>query len=87
MKTAPLCIALTMALAACDDIRPMRREPDQAKRSQIFQACLKAVPDGPRVTHTSDWADVVRACESAAYYQSMTCVENCRNDPTRRKEN
>ncbi|QEL26124.1 hypothetical protein FQV39_28590 [Bosea sp. F3-2] len=64
----------------------MRREPDQVKRAQIFQDCLKAVPEGPRVTHTSDWSQVVKACDSAAYYQSMVCVENCRLDPANRRK-
>lgn len=86
MKALMLPISLSLSLAACDELKHMRREPDQAKRAQIFQDCLRAVPEGPRVTHTSDWAQVVKACDSAAYYQSMTCVENCRLDPANRRE-
>jgi hypothetical protein len=86
MRAILFVVSIALALSACDEFRPMRREPDQAKRALIFQECLKAVPEGPRVTHTSDWSQVVKACDSAAYYQSMVCVENCRNDPAHRAE-
>ncbi len=44
---------------------------DQCLRARLFEQCLKALPAGPEATKYNDWDEVVAACESAAYYQSL----------------
>lgn len=46
-------------------------EADQCLRRRIFMECLGALPAGPQETKYNDWDEVVKACESAAYYQSL----------------
>jgi hypothetical protein len=63
---------LMMLLVGCN------REPryvDQEKRRIIFKECLTALPAGPQQTKYNDWDDVVQACETTAYYQSLTKVD------------
>lgn len=51
---------------------------DPETRNKIFERCLEKVPAGPQVTRYNDWAEVVGACDNAAYYQSKrVCVRNC----------
>jgi hypothetical protein len=66
-------LAAAMLLVACDN-KPWEptNGPDQCLRREIFQQCLAALPKGPDRTGTSsDWDEVVGACENAAYYQSQ----------------
>jgi hypothetical protein len=49
-------------------------ERNQELRTEIFMACLKALPAGPVATMYNDWDEVVSECESAAYYQSLRKV-------------
>lgn len=37
-------------------------------RERLFVQCMSLVPPGPRVTHYNDWAEVIDACDSRAYY-------------------
>lgn len=47
--------------------------PDQCLRQEIFKQCVANIPKGP--THLTaagnDWGEVISACQSAAYYQSI----------------
>lgn len=75
-------LVIVLLLSACNDKETgdSFNVIDQCLRQSIFQACLKAVPTGP--THTvasNDWDEVVEACESAAYYQSIQ-TRNGRKD-------
>lgn len=63
-------IALALALAACDGSIGVST-PDQCMRAELFSACLRALPAGPAAPQFSDWDEVVAACESAAYHQSL----------------
>lgn len=65
-------IALALALAACDGSTGVST-PDQCMRAELFSACLRALPAGPAAPQFSDWDwdEVVAACESAAYRQSL----------------
>lgn len=88
MKKAFISAAsvLTAVLAGCanSDGTPTINTtgPDQCMRREIFQQCLKALPAGPQAAKYNDWDEVVGACESAAYYQSLRKQEaikpNCR---------
>lgn len=55
-------------LVGCDDARI-----DQNKRSQVFIACLNAVHTDIKPTNQ---AEVVRACDDAAYFQSLRSRNN-----------
>ena len=64
-------IALTLALAACDGPIGVST-PDQCMRPALFASCMRALPAGPVVSQQyNDWDEVVAACESAAYRQSL----------------
>ena len=63
-------IALALALAACDGSIDVST-PDQCMRAELFSACLRALPAGPAAPQFRDWDEVVAACESAAYRQSL----------------
>lgn len=47
---------------------------DQCLRVELFQQCMQVIPAGPKVTHDNDWHEVIEACESAAYYQSLRTI-------------
>lgn len=68
-------IAAVALLAGCG--KPMEfAGPDQCLRAEIFQACMKALPQGPQQTKFNDWDEVVEACASTAYYQSVRLPEH-----------
>jgi len=69
MKAAVL-ILCAAALAGCDAPK-QDWGADQCLRAELFQQCLKALPAGPQSTQYNDWDEVVSACASAAYYQSL----------------
>ena len=54
-------VALALALAACDGSIGVST-PDQ---------CMRALPAGPVAPQYNDWDEVVTACESTAYRQSL----------------
>lgn len=74
MKRAA-AIAAVALLAGCGNGSGLSG-PDQCLRTQLFQACLKALPQGPQQTKFNDWDEVVKACESTAYYQSIRLPEH-----------
>lgn len=47
--------------------------PDQCLRQEIFKQCVANIPKGPtHLTATgNDWDEVISACQSASYYQSI----------------
>lgn len=57
----------TLFLSGCVE----KPEVDQCMRRELFQQCLRLVPQGPKSVGISDWADVVKQCEVASYYQSL----------------
>lgn len=88
MRIIPL-IALAiaaLALTGCESPKYPKYEPDQARRAELFQTCLKALPAGPISTQYNDWDEVVAQCSSSAYYQSLYCYENCPPPPAIKKE-
>lgn len=70
-----MCAALLL-LAGC------AQSPDELNRNaqrgllrhEYFVECMKLLPAGPQTTHYNDWNEVVSACDSAAYYQSIQAV-------------
>ena len=63
-------VALTLALTACDGSIGVST-PDQCMRAALFASCMRALPAGPMSSQYNDWDEVVTACESAAYRQSL----------------
>lgn len=78
MRATAILISI-FALAGCKEPLPMR-EPDQCLRAQLFQQCLQTVPNGPMATKYTDWSEVVQACESASYYQSLRQTQNIKQE-------
>lgn len=70
-------IAAALALTGCKEYVYPKWAPNQERRQEIFQACLKALPAGPVSTKYNDWSEVVDSCASTAYNQSLYCYENC----------
>jgi len=60
-------LALAALLAACQPAT----EANQCMRAELFKECMALVPPGPQSTHYNDWAEVVSACGSQAYYLSL----------------
>lgn len=74
MKNKNLILLALAALAGCDTAEVPKI--DQCMRREIFQQCMAALPKGPTSTVSNDWAEVVEACENAAYYQSKRSGQN-----------
>lgn len=68
-------VALTLALTACDGSIGVST-PDQCMRAELFSACMHALPAGPMSSQYNDWDEVVTACESAAYRQSLRSAQH-----------
>ena len=71
MKATVITVLLVAgALSGC---MPETPTTDQCLRQEIFKQCMISVPKGP--THLTaagnDWDEVVSACGTAAYYQSI----------------
>lgn len=84
MRKAIIIIGALFALSGCSDVLPKPSpewQPNQAKRQEFFLACMNALPAGPQKTQYNDWDEVVEACQSASYYQSLYCVANCPPPP------
>lgn len=67
-----LAIAL-LALAGCEQ-RPAYVQDwgvNQCLRVELFQACMKSLPAGPKSTQYNDWDEVVAQCERTSYAQAL----------------
>lgn len=60
----------------CTEAPKTQVKADQCLRVELFQQCMQAIPAGPKVTHENDWEEVIEACESAAYYQSLRTISS-----------
>jgi hypothetical protein len=52
---------------------PPNNEELQAKkdlRIELFEKCMKLLPEGPKETHYNDWSEVIKECGTQAYYMS-----------------
>ena len=58
-----------LLLAGCGEYATP--EPDQCLRAELFKSCMASLPAGPQATKYNDWDEVVSACGSQAYYQSL----------------
>lgn len=68
---------IAMLLAGCEILVPGEKSsgPDQCIRAELFMRCLEGLPSGPSTTKYNDWDEVVSACQSASYYQSLRTLE------------
>lgn len=76
-------IGAVLALSGCEESKHPKYEPNQTLRAELFHQCLEKLPAGPKATQYNDWDEVVGACSSAAYFQSLYCYENCPPADTR----
>ena len=60
----------SLFITGCDVIED-HQITDQCMRVDLFQSCLQHLPSGPQATHYNDWSEVVKECESAAFWQSQ----------------
>ncbi len=63
-----------LSLSACSAESPSlvsTTTVDQCLRTELFKACMSALPAGPVSTQYSDWDEVVDSCGSQAYYQAL----------------
>jgi hypothetical protein len=75
-----------LALASCEESGPDKvnyglplYQTDQVLRAKLFKECMGLLPEGPKKTTYNDWDEVVSACGSQAYYQSLSCAANCKS--------
>jgi hypothetical protein len=59
-------ISISLLLCGCE-----YPKADQCLRREIFQTCMHSLPAGPQSTQYNDWDEVVEACASTAYHQSL----------------
>lgn len=52
-------------------------QPDQCLRQEIFKQCMASLPKGPQsiTAAGNDWDEVVKSCDSTAYYQSIRTTQ------------
>ena len=74
-----ICLVLfSTALTGCiDKMQHPKYEYNNELRTEVFLKCLDAIPAGPTHTKYNDWDEVVDECDTAAYYQTRTCVQFC----------
>ncbi|HHX06332.1 MAG TPA: hypothetical protein GX732_09385 [Pseudomonas sp.] len=73
LKRITFALSILIALltvAGCkqdsDDVIQERK----ALRIELFEKCMRLLPDGPQATKYNDWAEVVGECGTQAYYMS-----------------
>lgn len=67
-----LIFSLAVALTGCTDSPPVEQHTaDQCLRAELFQSCMASLPPGPVSTQYNDWDEVVKACGSVSYKQSL----------------
>lgn len=71
MKHLLMVSALLLSLTGCGEVNPNTIVTDQCARNQVFMQCMSVLPAGPVTTQYNDWDEVVTACDSVAYYQSL----------------
>lgn len=76
MKNLLTSLVMVGMLAGCTESPEEQSMPDQCKRVELFQQCLKAIPEGPGTTKYNDWAEVVNECEDHAYYAAKRRASN-----------
>jgi len=62
-------LAVTVLAGCTQD--PNQSKVDQCMRQDLFIQCLKSLPAGPTSTMYNDWDEVLKECQSAAYYHSL----------------
>lgn len=81
MKTL-ISIIMLLILTGCN-ITPEQKvtmDTDRCKHIELFQQCLKLTPKGPESTTFNSWDNVIEACDTAAYRQSFTLIENIKQE-------
>jgi hypothetical protein len=43
---------------------------DKCMQREIFNQCMKTLPEGPKATKYNDWDEVVAECRHSGYYMS-----------------
>lgn len=73
MKTITIYVLFMLAFLLSGCNQEPSNGPDQCLRQEIFKQCVANIPKGPtHLTATgNDWDEVISACQSAAYYQSI----------------
>lgn len=73
LKRSTFALSILIALlpvAGCtpdsDDVIQARK----ALRIELFEKCMRLLPDGPQTTKYNDWAEVVAECSTQSYYMS-----------------
>lgn len=84
MKRILLAVSV-LALTACKvEQTESKTVVDQCLRAQLFDRCLKTIPQGPLATKYNDWDEVVNECgghsRSQSYRLRETVKLECRAD-------
>lgn len=75
MNKIVIIVAAVLASGCAEDVPVEMSLPDQCLRAQLFQQCMNSLPEGPKTAGKyNDWDEVVEACASSSYFQSIRRV-------------
>lgn len=56
------------AMIKCEQSRP---QPDLVLQREIFNECMRNLPEGPKSTVYNDWDEIISECRLTAYCLSL----------------
>ena len=84
MKRFLLAVSVLTLTACSVEHQESKTVVDQCLRAQLFDRCLKTIPQGPLATKYNDWDEVVNECGGHSRSQSVRLRETvkleCRAD-------
>lgn len=84
MKQILLAVSILILTACSAEVKESKTVVDQCLRAQLFDRCLKTIPQGPLATKYNDWDEVVNECggqsRSQSYRLRETVKLECRAD-------
>jgi len=73
LKRSTFALSILIALLTVSGCTPVSDDVIQARKDlkiELFEKCMRLLPDGPQTTKYNDWAEVVEECGRQAYNMS-----------------